>query len=1715
MKNIILAAFAALALAAAPARAGSQPQRALDECYGKPLAVHVTGWAFDPDVSSQSIGIQVYLYTDSDCTTLYDNPTLTANVPRPDVNQAKGITGDHGFDADIPVADAGDYWVKVFAIDATGDGNPQVGTTRSVTVAPRLPGSGTPADPYVISSAADWNIFASNIGAGFGSDSRYRLDADIGPVTNMVGVSGHPFAGTFDGSGHTLTVAINGAEANAAPFNLIDGATISNLVVTGTVAGGIHSAGLVGACGATAPNVIRDCTVAVTVNGSGYAGGIVGHGGSGTLTLDGCVFGGSVNGFNTCAGGLMGWCDALTLTITNCLSKGSFTPSGDGKYHPVACRFANRDVSATVAGAYYLNTIVPTVPGVNPALARTNLIPGAEGTPVSATPVAGEWAQPVAAPDGNTYYAWTTAPAGRLLAHYSFDDAGNAGTNLLRAAVGRDAIVRATPATPVAGIGDIAAVTDSAILAGLADGDGAVSIPNGQYLAIPIPAALLSATGRPYTVAMRIRVPGDAGWRCLLNMPASNDSDALAYVHRSDRKLAVKQFDKSDGGGVYSDSAVATNRWTTLVLAFGENAVDAYCDGASILHAEGALAGSYADCAASGGYILVGADDGYDDDLFHLSDFRIYEGAVARSVTAVTGGFLVELAPDSADMVLAEGDMLTGTGGTNTHVMIANGATVTLYDVAIDATDQSWAGITCLGSATIVLAGTNSVQGSRHYSGIYVPSGQTLVIRGDGSLSATGGDGGAGIGAGHDSTNSCGNIVIEGGTVTATGVNCGAGIGGSYYASCGNITIEGGTVTATGGDDGAGIGGGYHASCGNITIEGGTVTATGGDDAAGIGCGSSGSSCGDIAIASGVTRLEATAAGGYGADAIGEGWFGNCSVGTVAIGGTETGALRQRHVVYPVESGTYTIRFDKNNDAATGTMGDLEVLSNTPRQLPACGFTTDGTHVFRSWNTAADGSGVKFAEGGTILNYGDATFFAQWKATTFAIAYPGATDGENGVLNPNPASYTFDSGDITLADPVRVGYVFDGWTCEGQDTPTKPVVIPHGSSGDKTFTAHWSFDPVAVITTTTREAFLGDGHTLTGTGGQNTRVIIADGATVTLDGVDITAIPNSRKYSWPGITCEGDATIILRGGNAVNGGYQSAGIFVPEGKTLAIRGDGSLSATGNSYGAGIGGNYSTNCGHIVIAGGTVTATGGDRGAGIGSGRSGHCGDITISGGTITATVSGSYAAGIGTGLSASCGDIAIFGGIVTATGGLGGSGIGSCNNGSCGDIVISGGTVTATGGKYGAGIGSGSNGSCGDITIEGGTVTATGGQNGAGIGTGYSASCGNIVIAGGTITANGGSGKAAGIGCGNAITSGRSSCGDITIAGGVACVTATKQTSSASVNIIGTSGSYSTCGTVTIDPILKQVLSNDDKTLTLYPFLVLRDGADNAAAIAAAAGRTLPVQLAGRTFAKDGSWQTLCLPFDMTAGQVAAQLAPSALATLRSSSFADGTLALTFAAASAIEAGKPYIVRWSGGGNLVDPVFTNVAVRAAAAPVATQYADFVGSFSPVEIAVADADAFLVGTDGIPVQSAADTVLGACRAWFRLKGAAAGGGATHFEEEFLTAYDLWAAENGIVGPWNATDASGIHNVFRYAFDNPSGAFTNPPLLSISFDASGNPVVLTPPLDPSATGFDLSILAYDALTNAVPSATWPLSPDGTNAVPGAVLPARFFRLGAVEQ
>ena len=184
-------------------------------------------------------------------------------------------------------------------------------------------------------------------------------------------------------------------------------------------------------------------------------------------------------------------------------------------------------------------------------------------------------------------------------------------------------------------------------------------------------------------------------------------------------------------------------------------------------------------------------------------------------------------------------DCLYGILGSNVQISIADNAVVWLGGVSINADGTmtgGYAGITCLGNATINLADgtTNTVRGmADDYSGIFVPHNDTgegdeytLTIRGTGTLNAFGGQNAAGIGA--NSLYDSGNIVIAGGIINATGGGNAAGIGSGFMSTsqtnfCGDITISGGTVTATGGCYAAGIGSAYFGKCGNITIEN-TVT---------------------------------------------------------------------------------------------------------------------------------------------------------------------------------------------------------------------------------------------------------------------------------------------------------------------------------------------------------------------------------------------------------------------------------------------------------------------------------------------------------------------------------------------------------------------------------------------------------------------------------------------------------------------------------------------------------------------------------------------------------------------------------------------------------------------------------------------------------------------------------------------------------------------------
>jgi hypothetical protein len=337
---------------------------------------------------------------------------------------------------------------------------------------------------------------------------------------------------------------------------------------------------------------------------------------------------------------------------------------------------------------------------------------------------------------------------------------------------------------------------------------------------------------------------------------------------------------------------------------------------------------------------------------------------------------------------------------------------------------------------------------------------------------------------------------------------------------------------------------------------------------------------------------------------------------------------------------------------------DMPAASNTPQDFDV---DAPGTYkYFRLEITANQSGGImqlsemrlfKYNSHVMGTSYGDITVTPDFAASELTVALRNENAGADTytlTATVGASTYTFEKSGVTFENGkyYSINVKMEKQTTIDLSTVTTDITVP-------------------------------DGFTLTGTLDGAHKISIADGATVTLDGVTINGNgEHSDWYQYAGITCLGDATIILKDGttntvNGFDGGYP--GIQGAASKTLTITGTGSLIASSDANGAGIGSAKNETCGNIVISGGTITAVGGRyRGAGIGSGYNGGCGTITISGGTITAT-GGDTAAGIGSGEQGNCGNITITSGVthVTATKGSEASNsIGAGKDGTCGTVTI-------------------------------------------------------------------------------------------------------------------------------------------------------------------------------------------------------------------------------------------------------------------------------------------------------------------------------------------------------------------------------------------------------------------------------------------------------------
>ena len=165
---------------------------------------------------------------------------------------------------------------------------------------------------------------------------------------------------------------------------------------------------------------------------------------------------------------------------------------------------------------------------------------------------------------------------------------------------------------------------------------------------------------------------------------------------------------------------------------------------------------------------------------------------------------------------------------------------------------------------------------------------------------------------------------------------------------------------------------------------------------------------------------------------------------------------------------------------------------------------------------------------------------------------------------------------------------------------------------------------------------------------------------------------------------------------------------------------------------------------------------------------------------------------------------------------------------------------------------------------------------------------------------------------------------------------------------------------------------NEESMLVFESF---QDDIDNSPMISEwADGKSRNIMIYGRTLWKDNDWNTLCLPFNMTAEQVENQLAPTKLMELDTDGgntgfdAATGTLSLFFKEATTIEAGKPYIIKWASGNNLVDPVFCGVTIpdeyasAATPTPVTFTGGQFVGTYDYTEYSEENKSILFLGTN---------------------------------------------------------------------------------------------------------------------------------------------------------
>ena len=188
------------------------------------------------------------------------------------------------------------------------------------------------------------------------------------------------------------------------------------------------------------------------------------------------------------------------------------------------------------------------------------------------------------------------------------------------------------------------------------------------------------------------------------------------------------------------------------------------------------------------------------------------------------------------------------------------------------------------------------------------------------------------------------------------------------------------------------------------------------------------------------------------------GWYDNEQCTGTAVTAISTTDFGNKTYYAKWTANTYTVKFDKNAETATGSMTDQSFVYDVTKKLKVNTYKNIG-YRFTGWNTNAAGTGTGYADKASVSNLstapdGEVTLYAQWEKETYSISFTSGTEGYT--VSADKSTYQYDPENgilITLTITGAVPYI-DTYAINGPSTASlafdkenSTVTIQSGSYG--------------------------------------------------------------------------------------------------------------------------------------------------------------------------------------------------------------------------------------------------------------------------------------------------------------------------------------------------------------------------------------------------------------------------------------------------------------------------------------------------------------------------------------------------------------------------------------------------------------------------------------------------------------------------------------------